>query len=177
MSKIAGIGAAILLVTASPASNAQTASSTASPMDSSARFSPAELNALTDMRIDLLKSVLQLTPDQEKYWPAVEAAIRTRAKNKLARAETMMETTGARAQSSPVENLRNRDPIAFMNRRADALAQRSADLKQLASAWQPLYATLTPEQKRRMAAAAIFVIRDMSDAAEQRRMQNNEEDD
>ena len=49
-----------------------------------------------------------------------------------------------------MEILRDRDPIAFMNRRADALAQRSADLKNLADAWRPLYQSLTPDQKRRM---------------------------
>ena len=57
--------------------------------------------------------------------------------------------------------MRNRDPVAFLNRRADALAQRSADLKRLADAWQPLYKTLTPEQKQRMAALTILVLRDM----------------
>ena len=57
--------------------------------------------------------------------------------------------------------MRNRDPVAFLNRRADALAQRSADLKKLADAWQPLYKTLTPEQKQRMAALTILVLRDM----------------
>jgi hypothetical protein len=36
------------------------------------------------------------------------------------------------------EVLRDRDPIAFMHRRAEALAQRFADLKNLADAWQPL---------------------------------------
>ena len=41
---------------------------------------------------------------------------------------------------SAIEKLKNRDPIAFLNRRADALAQRSADLKKLADAWEPLHA-------------------------------------
>jgi hypothetical protein len=49
-----------------------------------------------------------------------------------------------------VEALRNRDPVAFLNRRADALAQRAADLKKLADAWQPLCQTLRPDQKRRI---------------------------
>jgi hypothetical protein len=63
-----------------------------------------------------------------------------------------------------------------MNRRADALAQRSSDLKKLAEAWQPLYATLKPEQKTRMAALALFVLRDMSDARERRRFASDDED-
>jgi hypothetical protein len=110
---------------------------------------------VTDLRIDLVKGALQLTPDQAKYWPAIEEAIRTKAKNRQARLEKIVETVGARADNGPMEALRNRDPVSFLNRRADALAQRSADLKKLAEAWQPLYGTLKPEQKRRMAAVAI----------------------
>ncbi|WP_342723112.1 hypothetical protein AAFG07_28500 [Bradyrhizobium sp. B097] len=34
------------------------------------------------MRVGIVKAALQLTPDQEKYWPAIEDAIRTRAKNR-----------------------------------------------------------------------------------------------
>ena len=65
--------------------------------------------------------------------------------------------------------LRDRDAVDFLQRRADALAQRSADLKKLAAAWQPLYKTLTPDQKRRMAFLAIYVLREMRDALEDRR--------
>jgi hypothetical protein len=58
-----------------------------------------------------------------------------------------------------------------------ALAQRAADLKKFADAWAPLYPTLSPEQKRRMAALTIFVIREMRDGLEQRRLQSEEEDE
>ena len=71
---------------------------------------------------------------------------------------------------------RNRDPIAFLQRRSEALAQRSADLDKLAEAWQPLYKTLSPEQRQRMAALAIFVLHDMSDVVERRRAQSEDED-
>ena len=37
-----------------------------------------------------------------------------------------------------IEAVRERDPIAFLNRRSDALTQRAAELKQLANAWQPV---------------------------------------
>jgi hypothetical protein len=80
-------------------------------------------------------------------------------------------------QGGLVDGLRDRDPIAFMQRRADALAQRSADLKKLADAWQPLYQTLTPDQKRRMAFLTILVLREMRNAVEQRRVRAEDEDD
>ena len=83
---------------------------------------------------------------------------------------------GRRADQNSVEVLKNRDPIAFLQRRSEALAQRSADLDKLAEAWQPLYKTLSPEQRQRMAALAIFVLRDMSDIADRRRAQSEDED-
>jgi hypothetical protein len=86
------------------------------------------------------------------------------------------EKVGKRTDESSVEVFRNRDPIAFLQQRSEALAQRSADLDKLAEAWQPLYKTLSPEQRQRMAALAIFVLHDMSDAVERRRAQSEDED-
>jgi hypothetical protein len=86
------------------------------------------------------------------------------------------EKVGKRTDESSVEVFRNRDPIAFLQQRSEALAQRSADLDKLAEAWQPLYKTLSPEQRQRMAALAIFVLHDMSDVVERRRAQSEDED-
>jgi len=171
MLKIVAAGATALFVSVSPLAYAQ--SSPPTPQ----RFSEADWNALTDLRIDLIKEALQLTPQQTQYWPAIEDAIRARAKNRQARLAQAAETVGSAANESPMEALRNRDPVNFLNRRADALAQRSADLKKLAAAWQPLYQTLSPEQKRRMAGLTIFVIRELRDRAEQRRLQSADDGD
>jgi hypothetical protein len=126
---------------------------------------------LTDARINMVKAALQLTPDQEKYWPAIEEAIRNRAKDRQARIAAAAARLNELRDRSVIEVMRDRDPIAFLQRRADALTQRGADLKKVADAWQPLYKTLTPDQKRRMAALTIFVLREMRDAGEQRRLQ------
>ena len=48
----------------------------------SQRVTAADLNNLTDARVNVVKAALQLTPDQERYWPAIEDAIRTRAKDR-----------------------------------------------------------------------------------------------
>jgi len=172
MLKIVATGATALFVAASPLAYAQTPS-TAKPEP----LKVADRNTLTDLRIDLVKAALQLTPDQQKLWPAVESAIRARAEDRKARLAKIAETVGKRADENPVEVMRNRDPIAFLQRRAEALAQRSADLDKLAEAWQPLYKTLSPEQRQRMAALAIFVLRDMTDAIENRRMQSENDED
>jgi hypothetical protein len=172
MLKIIAAGATALFVTASSSGYAQTPAPGARE-----RLSAADVGALTDARINIVKTALQLTPDQEKYWPAIEDAIRARAKDREARITTAAARANELRERSPIEALRDRNPVDFVHRRADALAQRAADLKKLADAWQPLYQTLNPEQKRRMGALTIIVLREARDAVEQRRLQSEDDDD
>jgi hypothetical protein len=169
MLKLTAAVATALFVTTSPLAYAQTAST--AQLD---HPSAAEWNKLTDLRIELIKAALQMTPDQEKLWPPIQSAIRARAEGRQARLAKIVETMGKRADESPIEVLGNRDPIAFMQRRAEALAQRSADLNRLAKAWEPLYKTLSPEQKKRMGALALFVLNDMRDAVDRRHVEAEE---
>ena len=157
-----------LFVTACPPAFAQ-APTTGTPQVSGA----ADVD-MTDVRVNLVKAALQLTPDQEKLWPAVEDAIRTRAKNRQERIANAAARINELRDRTPIEILRDRDPIDFMHRRADALAQRSADLKKLADAWQPLYSTLSPDQKRRMAFLAVFVLRELRSGMEQRMLMSED---
>ena len=173
MMKIILLGTTALFLTASSIANAQSAQT--SP--AAAPVSAEDQKTLTDLRIDLVKAALQLTPAQEKLWPPVESAIRARAEDRKARITKIQETVGRRADESRAEALRNRDPIAFLQRRSEALAQRSADLDKLAEAWQPLYKTLSPEQRQRMGGLALFVLHDMSDAVERRRLLQAAEDE
>ena len=129
---------------------------------------------LTGARIHLVKAALQLTPEQEKFWPAIEDAIRARAKDRQARIAAAAARLREQHNRSPIEALRDRNPVEFLQRRAEALAQRAGDLKKLADAWQPLYQTLSPEQKRRMAGLAIFVLREMRSDVEHRRLQSED---
>jgi hypothetical protein len=175
MLKTVVIGTTALFLTASSIANAQS-SQTSSPATSE-RLNATDQNTLTDMRVDLVKAALQLTPEQEKYWPAVESAIRASAEDRRARIAKIQETVGRSADQRRIEVMRNRDPIAFLQRRSQALAQRSADLDKLAEAWQPLYNTLSQEQRQRMAALAIFVVHEMSDAVERRRAQFQDNED
>ena len=128
----------------------------------------ADFNALTDARVGIIKAALQLTPDQEKYWPAVEEAIRARGKNQQAR----FERVAALRDSSPMEG----NAVELMQRRADSLIQRGADLKKLADAWEPLYKTLSPDQKKRMAFVSYAAWRGMRDAIEHR-IETEDDDD
>jgi hypothetical protein len=175
MLKTVVIGTTALFLTASSIANAQS-SQTSSPVTPE-RLNATDRNTLTDMRVDLVKAALQLTPEQEKYWPAVESAIRAGAEDRKARIAKVQETVGRARDESRIEVMRNRDPVAFLQRRSQALAERSANLDKLAEAWQPLYNTLSQEQRQRMAALAIFVLNDLSDAAERRRALQSAEDE
>ena len=170
MIKILVVGTTALFL-ASPVALAQTRDPT--PLE---ERQGVDQNTLMDMRIDLTKAALDLTPEQQKLWPPVEAAIRNRGEDRRARIAKVRETVGRRADQNSVEVLKNRDPIAFLQRRSEALAQRSADLDKLAEAWQPLYKTLSPEQRQRMGALAVLVLHDMSDVIDRRRAQSEDED-
>jgi hypothetical protein len=133
------------------------------------RISQADFNALTDARIGLVKAALQLTPDQAKYWPAVEDAIRARAQARYARMQAVADQLGSGHDV---------DPIALFRGRADALAQRAAGLKQLVDAWEPLYRSLAPDQKQRMRIMMARVMPALLSAAvDARRLSDYDETD
>ena len=144
MIKKIAVAATAVLITTSTLAYAAEPSSTVGMRSPSA----SDLKALTDARVAIVKAALQLTPDQEKYWPAVEEAIRARAKNRQARFERVAELRN----SGPMEAV-ERNAVELMQRRAEGLSQRAADLKKEADAWEPLYKTLAPDQKKRMAFA------------------------
>jgi len=166
MLKTVAAGLTALFVTASSLAHAQAPSAAGSEQENP-RLSSADLNALTDARIGIVKAALQLTPEQAKYWPAVEEAIRNRAMGRQVRLAAL-----ARQRDQG-----DRDPIDIVRHRADALAQRAAELKQLADAWQPLYATLTPDQKQRLRLFAVNILRMVPRAVEFHRMETEEEGD
>jgi hypothetical protein len=99
-----------------------------------------DIGAFTDARIAGLKAGLKLTPEQEKNWPAVEAAVRDLAKQRS-------ERFAARASAT-----RPNDPIERLRTRADTMTQAAAGLKKLADASAPLYQSLDEGQKRRFMA-------------------------
>jgi uncharacterized protein YdeI (YjbR/CyaY-like superfamily) len=164
--KIAVAATAVLLTTSTLAYAAEP-SSTVGMRSPSA----SDLKALTDARVAIVKAALQLTPDQEKYWPAVEEAIRARAKNRQARFERVAELRN----SGPMEAV-ERNAVELMQRRAEGLSQRAADLKKEADAWEPLYKTLAPDQKKRMAFAMYAAGRGIRDAIEHR-IETEDDDD
>jgi len=140
-------------------------------------LSATELETLTDVRIGLIKAVLQLTAEQEKLWPAVEDAIRSRAAGRQARLAGAKARADEMRDRNTIENLRDRNPIDFLRRRADALTQRSAELKHLADAWQPLFQTLSVDQRQRLGLVGVLILRDLRDRDEDRRLMRGDDDE
>ena len=102
------------------------------------RFSPEDRAAFFDARLAAIHAGLRLNADQEKLWAPVESAARDGMK------ATMDERQKLRGAGEPA------NPVDRMQRRAEMLTQRGQSLKKLADAAQPLYASLTDEQKHRL---------------------------
>jgi hypothetical protein len=120
------------------------------------RFSATDRAAFVDARIAAVKAGLQLTPEQEKDWPPVEAAVRDFAKQRIAWADTRRAERDARradrdrAGPGDRQDQAGRDPVTRLRERADRMAESAAGLKRIADAADPLYKSLDDGQKRRL---------------------------
>src|SRR5712672_856905 len=110
------------------------------------RINPEDRAALTDARIAAVKTGLKLTPEQEKLWPPLEAAVRDLAKLRIDRANARMN-----AERDSQDSQKPDDPVARLRDRADTMAASAAAMKRIADAADPLYKTLDDGQKRRLA--------------------------
>jgi hypothetical protein len=128
------VGAAALMLAGSCVAYAQQ-----NPAHSAtSRLPLADRASAVDARIAALKASLKLTPDQEKNWPAYEAALRNLAKLRVERFQEQKST----------------DPVGLLRQRAADLGSASAALKQLADAEEPLLKSFDDAQKRRLATFA-----------------------
>jgi hypothetical protein len=99
------------------------------PAASASELSDASFEQ-SGLSIDIgrIRSVLQLTPAQETYWPPVETALRG-----IARQQARAEPDGV---------------MARIGRRAVFIVLNGAAIERLAVAARPLIAVLTDDQKR-----------------------------
>ncbi|MCX7309096.1 MAG: Spy/CpxP family protein refolding chaperone [Afipia sp.] len=118
--------------------------------------------AFVDAKIAAVHAGLQLTPDQEKNWPQVEAAVRDFAKQRMDRANARASERDLRRAERDQRGPDNRgpdqmvpgkdwDPVARLRERADNMAATATSLKRIADAADPLYKSLDDSQKRRLA--------------------------
>ena len=89
---------------------------------------PEQTQAWASINIVRIKSVLRLTPEQEAYWPPVEAALR-----RLARQQQHSEPAGF---------------VRQISRRVVSVVLNSVAVERLAVAARPLVAKLSEEQMR-----------------------------
>ncbi len=113
-----------------------------------ARMRAEDITAYGDARIAAVRVGLKLTPEQEKNWPAVEAALRDMAKQRS-------ERFAARASAD-----KPADPIERLSHRAERMTEQGAALKKLADAAGPLYKSLDDGQKKRLMVLAKLGGRD-----------------
>ena len=110
------------------------------------RLSADDRAAFLDARMAAIRAGLRLSADQEKHWPAFEAAARERAK-------MQMDLRQKEQDAGPPPHL-----VEGLRRRGEAdIARGTADIK-LADAAQPLLASLSDEQKRRFPMLARGVV-------------------
>ena len=96
-----------------------------------------DLHEFDEARLAALKTGLMLTSEQQRNWSALEQAARDFGKQRIDRKMAMRS-----AAPAP-------DPVERMRRRATAMSETSAALKQLADATEPLYMSLDDHQKQR----------------------------
>jgi len=130
---VAAIGLAPALAQTAPAPANSTAAPSEARHHAMERMMPGQF---VDGRIAFLKTQLKITPAQEVQWQQVEAAMRENAK-------TLDQTiTTAR------QNRGNIDAVQRLELRAQFAKVRVDNDARLLAAFEPLYASLSPEQQQ-----------------------------
>jgi LTXXQ motif family protein len=138
-----GALAALALSTSGFALTAATAQSDQQPSHAERmQHWAADRETLLDAKLAGMKAGLGLNADQEKLWAPFESAVKDAAKARMEAMQQMMQTRMQGERLSPVDRL---DAVA------DRLAQGAADIKKIADAAKPLYASLDASQKEKFA--------------------------
>ena len=103
-------------------------------------FTEADARAVLNARLAAIRTVMELTPEQERLWGPVEAAIRD-----IVRGAGERRTRGASA-TAPAHFL---DVLSGI---ADAEETRARELRRFVSAAKPLVDSLSEAQRRRVPA-------------------------
>ncbi|MFT0891154.1 Spy/CpxP family protein refolding chaperone [Pseudochelatococcus sp. G4_1912] len=109
---------------------------------STSRFSAEDRAAFTAARIAAIKAGLELKPDQEQHWAALETAVRAMADERAEQWAERREKRGERTRPDALEMLSNM---------AENMRTRSDRLTKFVEAAKPLFDSLDDAQKRRFA--------------------------
>ncbi len=122
---------------------ALTGSAVARDRSDRAELTASQMTDRAEARTAKMKVDLNLTADQEKNWPAFASAMQDMGKKQADRRIAMRD---ARAQQHG-----SFDVLDDMRKTADSQIERANDRKKLADAAQPLYASLSEQQKTQFA--------------------------
>ena len=100
----------------------------------------ADRQTMLDAKLAGMKSGLALTADQDKLWAPFEAAVKDADKSRMDAMGRMMQSRADGERMSPVDRL---------DAMADRLSQGGANVKKIADAAKPLYASLDNSQKHK----------------------------
>ena len=103
-------------------------------------YSEADARAVLNARLIALKTVMELTPEQERLWAPVEAAIRDIVRGSSERRARSLTAT-------PPSHF-----LDVLGRIADAEEARGRELRRLVDAAKPLVESLSEVQRRRIPA-------------------------
>jgi hypothetical protein len=146
------LAASVLAMTAGAAALAQDNKPPNAPAMHRMQHWVVDHQALLDAKLAGLKAGLRLTPDQEKLWGPLEAAVRDAAQMRMEHMQDMMERMGQMGDmhredmdSGEGETI---SPLDRLDAVANRMSQAGAALKKIADAGKPLYASLDDGQKR-----------------------------
>ncbi len=112
-------------------------------------MTPETRSRLEDGRLAMVKTALQLTPDQEKLWAPVEAQVRDAFKSREARIEEWKKTRAERKAEREKGSAEDKRPdlAARFEKMSKRMGERAENMKAFSAAFSPFYASLSAEQK------------------------------
>jgi hypothetical protein len=102
------------------------------------RMSPQDRAAILDAHLAAIKAGLELTADQDKLWTPLEQAVR----DGVNKAVELRQKYAGQQQAA--------DPMQRLTRLSEMASARADFLHRFVDSAQPLYASLTPDQKNRL---------------------------
>lgn len=122
------------------------------------RFSEEDRTAFFNARLASIRAGLMLTPDQDKMWPPVEAAVRDLIKLRgeqraqfQAQRQALSQSSGqSQGQPQDPAQAQQSNPLERLRLRGEAQMKHGEAVKKFAEAALPLYSSLNDDQKRRL---------------------------
>ncbi|MFA5955616.1 Spy/CpxP family protein refolding chaperone [Hyphomicrobium sp.] len=114
-------------------------------------MTPETRSRLEEGRLAMVKTALQLTPDQEKLWAPVETQVRGAFKVRESRIEEWKkkreEWKAAREKGDKDGEHKRADLATRFEKMSARMSERADHMKAFSTAFSPFYASLSDEQK------------------------------